>query len=148
MQNQWSGRKNQTILFFQMSRFSGALLTGVIFPQNMRRQLSYIDLHFLDHPFYTNEARIISWSTFQFSKSHTITWHYIILKASSKIQPTGAILEISLRVGVIPFNVTSGHVLLTTFVSFYSLRVQKPLQRALSEVFCTKLRFIHHVKLV
>ena len=74
---------------------------------------------------------------------------------------SGAILEISLRVGVIPFtvtsvtcyctsvtSVTSGRVLLTIFVSFYLQRLQKPLQVALSEVFCTKLRLIHHVKLV
>ena len=63
-------------------------------------------------------------------------------------QKPGAILEIGLRVGVIPFNVTSGHVLLTIFVSFHSLRGQKPLQGALSEVFCTKLRLAHNVKLV
>ena len=59
---------------------------------------------------------------------------------------TGAILEIGLRVGVIPFNVTSGHILLTIFVSFHSLRGQKPLQGALFDLYCTKLRLIHHVK--
>ena len=36
----------------------------------------------------------------------------------------GAILEIGLKVGVIPFNVTSGHVLLTILAIFYSLRGQ------------------------
>ena len=65
-----------------------------------------------------------------------------------KLDISGAILEIGLRVGVILYNVISGHVLLTMFVSFYSQRVQKPLQGALSEVFCTKLCLIHHVKLV
>ena len=33
---------------------------------------------------------------------------------------SGAILEISLRVGVIPQNITSRHVLLTIFLSLYS----------------------------
>ena len=86
-----------------------------------------------------------------FKNSSEMT-EYRGLKASTAILlrswHPGAILEIGLRVGVIPFTVTSGHVLLTIFVSFYSQRVQKPLQVALSEVFCTKLRLIHHVKLV
>ena len=57
------------------------------------------------------------------------------------MQQTGAILEIGLRVGVIPL-------LPTLQPGFYSQRVQKPLQRTLPAVFCTKLRLIHRLKLV
>ena len=60
----------------------------------------------------------------------------------------GAILEIGLRVGVIPLNMTSRHVLLINFLIFYSWRVQKPLQRTLPAIFCTKLRLINCVRLV
>ena len=45
-------------------------------------------------------------------------------------------------------NVTSHHVLLTILLNFYSRRVQKPLQGALSAVFCTKFRQIHRIRLV
>ena len=61
---------------------------------------------------------------------------------------TGAILEIRLSVGVIPLNATPLHILLTIFLRFYSRRVQMPLWRALSAVFCTKLRVIYWVRLV
>ena len=61
---------------------------------------------------------------------------------------TGAILEIRLRVGVTPLNATPLHILLTIFLRFYSRRVQKSLRRALSAVFCTKLRLIYRVRLV
>ena len=60
----------------------------------------------------------------------------------------GAILEIGLRVGVISLNIIPQHVLLTIFLSFYQRRVLNPLQEALSAVFCSKLRLIHHVRLV
>ena len=64
------------------------------------------------------------------------------------VQISGAVLEISLRVGVIPFNFTPLLLLLTIFVSSYSRWAQKPLQGALSAVFCAKLRLIHRVRLV
>ena len=57
---------------------------------------------------------------------------------------TGAILQISLRVGIIPLNVPSRHVFLTILLSLYSQRVQKPLQWALMSGLCTKLRLNHH----
>ena len=56
---------------------------------------------------------------------------------------TGAILEIRLSVGVIPLKATPLHILLTILLRFYSRRVQKPLRRALSAVFCKKLRLIY-----
>ena len=52
----------------------------------------------------------------------------------------GTILEISLRVGVIPLNVTPQVIFLTNFLSLYLQRVEKPFQRTLSAVFCTKHR--------
>ena len=61
---------------------------------------------------------------------------------------SGAILEIGLWVGVIPQNIIPRHVLLTIFDSFYQRRVLNPLQGALSAVFYTNLRLIHHVILV
>ena len=48
---------------------------------------------------------------------------------------------------VIPFNFTPLLLLLTIFVSSYSRRAQKPLQGALSAVFCAKLCLIHRVRL-
>ena len=45
----------------------------------------------------------------------------------------------SLRVGIIPLNAKPRHVALTIFLSLYSQAPQKPLQRGLSAVFCTKL---------
>ena len=61
---------------------------------------------------------------------------------------SGAILGIGLRVGVIPLSITPRHCLPIIFLSFYSWRVKKPVQRALYAVFCTKLRLIQHVRLV
>ena len=60
----------------------------------------------------------------------------------------GAILEIGLTAGVIPLKVTPRQVLVTIFLSFYSRRVQKPLQRNWTTVFYTNLRLIHRVRLV
>ena len=59
------------------------------------------------------------------------------------LRTQGAILEIGLRVSVIPLNVTPQPVLLTLFLGFYSQRVQKPLQRTSTAVFCTKLHLMH-----
>ena len=61
-------------------------------------------------------------------------------------QHTGVILETSLRVGVIPLNVPSRHVILTYLLSLYSQRVQKPLQRTLPAVFHTELCLNHGVR--
>ena len=61
---------------------------------------------------------------------------------------SGAIRENGLRVGITPLSVTSRLVSLTIFLSFYSQRVQKPLQGALSVVVCTNLRLIDLVILV
>ena len=61
---------------------------------------------------------------------------------------TGAILEIGLRVGVIPLNVTPQVIFLTNFLSLYLQRVERPFQRTTSAVFCTKHRLNHCVKLV
>ena len=61
---------------------------------------------------------------------------------------SGAILEIRLRVGVIPLVVTPKAFLLTNFLSLYPQRVQKPLQITLSAVFCTKHRLNICIKLV
>ena len=49
-------------------------------------------------------------------------------------EDTRAILEISLRVGVMPLNVKHRHPFLTIFLSFYSQRVQKPLFRKLYQL--------------
>ena len=57
----------------------------------------------------------------------------------------GAILDIGLSVGVIPLSVSSRHVLLTIFLSFYPQGVQRPRQGALSVVIWMKLRFIHRI---
>ena len=59
-----------------------------------------------------------------------------------------AILEIGLRVGVIPLNIIPRHVVLSIFLSVYQQRVLHPLQEALSVVVCLKLRLIHLVRLV
>ena len=42
---------------------------------------------------------------------------------------SGAILEIRLGVGVIPHDITPRHAMLTSFLTFYSPRVQMPVQR-------------------
>ena len=63
-------------------------------------------------------------------------------------QLAGAILEVILRVGVIPINGTPRHVLLTIFLSFYRRRVLNPLQGALCDVFCSKLCLIHEARLI
>ena len=64
------------------------------------------------------------------------------------MRKSGAILEIGLRVGIIPPNMTPQHLLLTIFLSLYSQRVQKPVHGASSAVFCTKLHLIHRVRFV
>ena len=60
----------------------------------------------------------------------------------------GAILEFGLRVGGIPLNLTPRHIFLTVFLSLHSQRVQKPLRRTLSAVFCTKLRLNNCARMV
>ena len=45
-----------------------------------------------------------------------------------------------LKGGVIPLNVTPRRVVLISFLSLYSLRLQKPLQRILPAMFSRKLR--------
>ena len=74
----------------------------------------------------------------QFSK-----WHPFHSITDPALRTRGAILEIGLRVSVIPLNVTPQPVLLTLFLGFYSQRVQKPLQRTSTAVFCTKLHLMH-----
>ena len=66
---------------------------------------------------------------------HTLTLLYLA---------TVAILEIS----VIPLSVTHRHVVLTSFVSLYTQRVQKPLQRTFFAVCSTKhcLRLVQRLR--
>ena len=80
-------------------------------------------VYVIDIPALFNNCEMKNTSTFK------VVVRQHLLASVEHAAGTGAILEIDLRVGVIPFKVTPRHVSLNIFLSVYSQRVQKPLFR-------------------